>query len=117
MTDSGEQRWQVNERPPSPSDSLWTPSRRSMVMGAGGVAMAATLAACGGSSPAPSGGDTGSGAAGEPKKGGNFRLGHHIVYPKSTPMNNLFLTMLDRMGVPAEQIGDSTGPLDELTDL
>ena len=32
-------------------------------------------------------------------------------------MNNLFLTMLDRMGVPAEQIGDSTGPLDELTDL
>ena len=50
-------------------------------------------------------------------KGGNFRLGQHIEYPKNTPMNNLFLTMLDRMGVPAEQIGDSTGPLDQLTDL
>jgi peptide/nickel transport system substrate-binding protein len=44
-------------------------------MGAGGVAMAATLAACGGgSAPAPSGGDT-TGAAGTPKKGGDFRLG------------------------------------------
>jgi hypothetical protein len=50
-------------------------------------------------------------------KGGNFRLGHHIDYPKNTPMNNLFLTMLDRMGVPAEQIGDSTGQLDQLTEL
>jgi peptide/nickel transport system substrate-binding protein len=70
MTDSGEQRWQVNEGPPS----LWTPSRRGMVMGASGVAMAATLAACGGgSAPAPSGGDTS--AAGTPKKGGDFRLG------------------------------------------
>jgi len=75
MTDSGEQRWQVNERPPGPSDSLWTPSRRGMVLGASGVAMAATLAACGGSSPSPSGGDSGSAAAGQPKKGGNFRLG------------------------------------------
>ena len=50
-------------------------------------------------------------------KGGNFRLGHHIEYPKNTPMNNLFLTMLDRMGVPSEQIGDSTGRLEQLTDL
>jgi len=75
MTDSGEQRWQVNERPPSPSDSLWTPSRRGMVVGAGGVAMAATLAACGGSSPSPSGGGDTSAAAGKPKQGGNFRLG------------------------------------------
>jgi peptide/nickel transport system substrate-binding protein len=75
MTESGEQRWQVTERPESPSEGLWVPSRRSMVMGAGGVAMAATLAACGGgSAPAPGGGET-TGAAGTPKKGGNFRLG------------------------------------------
>ena len=74
MTDSGEQRWQVTERPLGP-DGLWTPSRRGMVMGASGVAMAATLAACGGgSAPAPSGGDS-TAAAGTPKKGGNFRLG------------------------------------------
>jgi peptide/nickel transport system substrate-binding protein len=75
MTDSGEKRWQVNERPPSASDGLWTPSRRGMVVGASGVAMAATLAACGGSSPSPSGSDDTSAAAGKPKRGGNFRLG------------------------------------------
>jgi peptide/nickel transport system substrate-binding protein len=75
MTESGEKRWQVTERPEGPPDGLWVPSRRSMVMGAGGVAMAATLAACGGgSAPSPSGGET-TGAAGTPKKGGNFRLG------------------------------------------
>ena len=50
-------------------------------------------------------------------RGGNFRLGTHIVYPKGTPMNNLFLTMLDRMGVDSEQLGDSTGPIEHLTDL
>src|SRR4051812_18906447 len=70
MTESGEHRWEVTERPPS----LWLPSRRSMVMGAGGVAMASTLAACGGSTPSPSGGGSSAGA-GAPKPGGNFRLG------------------------------------------
>jgi peptide/nickel transport system substrate-binding protein len=70
MTGTGEKRWQVFEG----EGGLWHPSRRGLVMGAGGVAAASTLAACGsGSAPAPSGGDTG--AAGTPKKGGNFRLG------------------------------------------
>jgi peptide/nickel transport system substrate-binding protein len=70
MTESGEKRWQVNER----ETGLWVPSRRGLVMGAAGVVAASTLAACGsGSAPAPSGGS--SGAAGTPKKGGNFRLG------------------------------------------
>jgi hypothetical protein len=32
-------------------------------------------------------------------------------------MTNLFVTMLDRMGVPAEKLGDSSGKLQELTDL
>ncbi len=74
MTESGEQRWQVTERPERPFDNLWVPSRRGLVMGGGGVVMAGALAACGGgSAPAPSGGDTG--AAGTPKKGGDFRLG------------------------------------------
>jgi peptide/nickel transport system substrate-binding protein len=72
MTGSGDKRWQVTEE----SDGgLWVPSRRGLVMGAGGVVAASTLAACGsGSAPAPSGGGT-SAAAGTPKKGGNFRLG------------------------------------------
>jgi hypothetical protein len=47
--------------------------------------------------------------------GGNFRLGQHIVYPKDTPMNNLFLTLLDKMGVPTEKLGDSTGPIEHLS--
>ena len=37
-------------------------------------------------------------------------VGTHIVYPKDTPMTNLFLTLLDRMGVREDKIGDSTGP-------
>lgn len=51
--------------------------------------------------------------------GGNgaWKTGRHIQYPKDTPMTNLFLTVLDRMGVRAETIGDSTGKLEHLTDL
>jgi|RhiMetdeSRZDD1v2_1073273.scaffolds.fasta_scaffold01201_8 hypothetical protein len=48
-------------------------------------------------------------------RGGNFRLGSHIVYPKGTPMNNLFLTLLDRMGVQQESLGDSTGKIEQLS--
>jgi hypothetical protein len=43
--------------------------------------------------------------------GGGFKGGRHIVYPKETPMTNLLLTMLDKVGVPAEALGDSTGKL------
>ncbi len=50
-------------------------------------------------------------------RGGDFRLGSHIVYPKDTPMTNLYLTLLDRVGVQQETIGDSTGKIDHLTDL
>jgi hypothetical protein len=49
--------------------------------------------------------------------GGNFKRGTHIVYSKGTPMNNLFLTVLDRMGVQEEKIGDSTGRIEHLSDL
>ncbi|HEX4472020.1 MAG TPA: ABC transporter substrate-binding protein, partial [Nocardioides sp.] len=71
MTGSDEKRWQVVER----DDSFWVPSRRGLMMGAGGVVMAGGLAACGGgSAPAP-GGAASTGAAGTPKKGGDFRLG------------------------------------------
>jgi len=48
---------------------------------------------------------------------GSLRPGRHIVYPVDTPMNNLFLTLLDRMGVRAETLGDSTGRVAELTDV
>jgi len=37
--------------------------------------------------------------------------GRHLVYPHDTPMTNLYLTMLDRVGVKVDRIGDSRGPL------
>jgi len=46
--------------------------------------------------------------------GSNFVTGRSIVYRKETPMCNMFLTMMDRMGVPTEHFGDSSGPLDGL---
>jgi hypothetical protein len=51
--------------------------------------------------------------------GGNgvFKGGRHVRYKKETPMANLFLAMLDRMGVRQETIGDSNGKLEHLTDL
>jgi len=48
-------------------------------------------------------------------RGGNyFKPGRHIVYRRETPMCNLFLTMMDRMGVRTEHFGDSTGPIQGL---
>lgn len=46
--------------------------------------------------------------------GGKVPTGRHIRYANGTPMNNLFLSMLDRVGVPAETLGDSTGKLQGL---
>lgn len=48
------------------------------------------------------------------KGGGTIKQGRHIRYAPNTPMNNLFLSMLDRVGVPADKIGDSTGKLAQL---
>jgi hypothetical protein len=45
---------------------------------------------------------------------GTIRTGRHIKYEKQTPLNNLYLSMLDRMGTPVERLGDSTGRLAEL---
>jgi hypothetical protein len=40
-----------------------------------------------------------------------FAGNRHIVYPKETPLNNLFLNMFDKAGIPCERLGDSTGRL------
>jgi len=37
--------------------------------------------------------------------------GQHVKYPSGTPLNNLYLTMLDKVGVDTESLGDSTGKL------
>ena len=39
--------------------------------------------------------------------------GQHLRYERGTPLNNLFLTLLDKAGVPGvNSLGDSTGRLD-----
>ena len=43
---------------------------------------------------------------------GKLKGGRHIVYPKATPMTNLFLSMLDTMGIHIDKLGDSTGKLE-----
>jgi hypothetical protein len=45
--------------------------------------------------------------------GGNGQVkgGRHVRYKPETPMNNLLVAMLDKAGVPAETLGDSTGEL------
>jgi hypothetical protein len=47
--------------------------------------------------------------------GAGFRTGSHIAYPKETPMTNLFMTLLDKIGVQPEKLGDSTGQIGDLT--
>jgi hypothetical protein len=49
--------------------------------------------------------------------GGSIHPGRHVRYPDETPMTNLYLSMLDRMGVPMDNLGDSNGKLEGLTDL
>ncbi|HEY8551660.1 MAG TPA: DUF1552 domain-containing protein [Vicinamibacterales bacterium] len=51
------------------------------------------------------------------KGNGGLHPGRHISYPKDTPMTNLYLTLLDQMGVRPESIGDSTGKIAHLTEL
>lgn len=43
-----------------------------------------------------------------------LRHGRYIRQREETPMSNLLVTMLDRLGLPAERFGDSTGHLSEL---
>lgn len=44
--------------------------------------------------------------------GGSLHPGQHIDLAASTPMTNLYTAMLDRLGVQAEKVGDSTGRLE-----
>jgi len=46
--------------------------------------------------------------------GGTMKTGSHIRLSRETPMNNLFLSMLDRVDSPTERLGDSTGRLTEV---
>jgi hypothetical protein len=43
--------------------------------------------------------------------GGSLKPGRHVIASAGTPVTNLYLSLLDRMGVPQEKLGDSTGQL------
>ena len=46
---------------------------------------------------------------------GRVAGGRHLVFPgDTTPLTNLYLTMLDKVGVPTEKLGDSTGRLNRV---
>jgi hypothetical protein len=48
---------------------------------------------------------------------GTIKGGRHLVYSEDTPLTNLQLTLLDKLGVPTEKLGDSTGRFRELSEL
>ena len=43
--------------------------------------------------------------------GGRLNGGRHRHYVEDTPYANLLLTVLDKAGVPADELGDSSGLL------
>ena len=46
---------------------------------------------------------------------GTLKGGRHIAHKTGTPLANLHLTLLNKMGVPLEKLGDSTGQMNELS--
>ena len=48
---------------------------------------------------------------------GRIKGDRHLRFPEWTPMANLHLAILEKMGIPMERFGDSTGNLDLLTGI
>lgn len=49
--------------------------------------------------------------------GGSLHPGRHVRYATETPMNNLYLSLLERVGVQPEALGDGTGTLEQLSEI
>jgi hypothetical protein len=47
--------------------------------------------------------------------GGTIKTGRYVRYKSDTPLNNLWLAMLDRFGAKTAKLGDGTGILDGLS--
>jgi hypothetical protein len=43
---------------------------------------------------------------------GQLKGDRHLVFPEHTPMSNLVLSLLDKLGVVQDSFGDSTGKLE-----
>lgn len=50
-------------------------------------------------------------------KAAGIKGGRYVRYPKGTPLSNMHLTLLEKLGIPAEKFGNSTGRVDRLTDV
>ena len=50
---------------------------------------------------------------------GRLKGGRHLVYPDKPTMANLLMTLMDKLDVPVERIGGSTGklPIDTLSGI
>ncbi len=48
---------------------------------------------------------------------GRLQGGRHIQHADETPLTNLYMTLLDKLDVPVERFGDSTGRLAGLSDI
>ncbi|MEZ5301004.1 MAG: hypothetical protein R3F11_10190 [Verrucomicrobiales bacterium] len=46
--------------------------------------------------------------------GGQLKPDRHVEFRSHTPVTNLYLAMLERAGVQAERIGDSTGVIENI---
>jgi hypothetical protein len=49
--------------------------------------------------------------------GSAIKGGRHLIYKEGTPLTNLHVTLLDKVGVPVDKLGDSTGTFRELSEL
>ncbi|MFT5522828.1 MAG: hypothetical protein ACI9G1_004115 [Pirellulaceae bacterium] len=47
--------------------------------------------------------------------GGTINSGRHVRYKEETPLTNLYVSMLNRVGAKTESMADSTGPLKDLS--
>jgi hypothetical protein len=48
---------------------------------------------------------------------GRVKGGRHLKLADETPLANFWLTLIDKMGIPAERFGDSTGKVELLSDV
>ncbi|MDE0828640.1 MAG: hypothetical protein OSB03_05525, partial [Vicinamibacterales bacterium] len=48
---------------------------------------------------------------------GRLHPGRHVRYPDGTPLTNLYLSLLDKLDVPVDRFGDSTGRLQQLSTI
>jgi hypothetical protein len=48
---------------------------------------------------------------------GTLKGGRHVRYTNDTPISNLYVSVLDKLGLPMNQFGDSTGKLEYLPEI